>query len=509
MSNYKIKVNIEIVECEEPESKTPIRREDGSFEFNISSAVAESIDDCEQSLLETNYPALRIALSEHLESVSKKKLLALAPEQVIIAKPSAYRVDGEVGRFSFQVHELAEPDHSEANTILNQMFPPQPGKTWYRTRGFKELAYVHGTPEESYRKASAWLNRVRHQANATSSRTLQDNTESEGQRIMQHLRHKSEEILKEHQFDSEGKPQNPRKRYRTRKIKTLSAEISDKALQSNQIPEDLRPKMKANPVPYENPIQSVNITVDDVGVKEQKEKRHLEEEAVVEKKESHHTYQTVVHIENPSGSYAFNTLGTVAAMPILIAFLLHNQLFSRNLLFFVDGQKNLRASILNAFSWFGAHQLLLDWYHLEEKCKKQLSLALNGRQIRNEILTHVLYWLWHGLVDEAIEYLDTVKSEHIKNREELDKLKGYFLRNKPYIPCYSVRKILRLRNSSNQGEKCNDLLVAERQKHNGMSWSKLGSVALAAVTALVRNQESTTWFKTRDMKFKLVPSNQN
>ena len=73
----------------------------------------------------------------------------------------------------------------------------------------------------------------------------------------------------------------------------------------------------------------------------------------------------------------------------------------------------------------------------------------------------------------------------------------------PYIPCYAVRQTLGLRNSSNRGEKANDLVVSERQKHNGMSWSPTGSVALAAVTALVRNQGQDTWFhqKTVPMEF--------
>jgi len=72
MSNYKIKVNIEIVECDELVSETPQQQVDGSFELNISSVHAESIDECEQFLLQTNYPALRAALGAHLEAVSKK-----------------------------------------------------------------------------------------------------------------------------------------------------------------------------------------------------------------------------------------------------------------------------------------------------------------------------------------------------------------------------------------------------------------------------------------------------
>ncbi len=72
------------------------------------------------------------------------------------------------------------------------------------------------------------------------------------------------------------------------------------------------------------------------------------------------------------------------------------------------------------------------------------------------------------------------------------------------IPVYAVRRELGLRHSSNRGEKANDLLVAARQKHNGMSWSKSGSVALASVTALKKNKTYKKWFQERKLEFKLV-----
>ena len=30
-----------------------------------------------------------------------------------------------------------------------------------------------------------------------------------------------------------------------------------------------------------------------------------------------------------------------------------------------------------------AQQLILDWYHLEKKCKEQLSIGMKGRDVRN------------------------------------------------------------------------------------------------------------------------------
>ena len=50
-------------------------------------------------------------------------------------------------------------------------------------------------------------------------------------------------------------------------------------------------------------------------------------------------------------------------------------------------------------------------------------------------------------------------------------------------------------------EKANDMLVSKRQKHNGMSWSLDGSIALAIITAFIRNGDLRTW--VCDHKFSL------
>ena len=133
-------------------------------------------------------------------------------------------------------------------------------------------------------------------------------------------------------------------------------------------------------------------------------------------------------------------------------------------------------------------------------------MALNGRIPRNTLLEELLPCLWHGCVDRAIALLQRVEPSNIKNPETLAALIGYLERNRPHIPCYSVRKRLGLTNSSNRGEKANDLVVSDRQKHNGMSWSKSGSAALAAIAALVRNQEYKRWFQSETLSFSFCPS---
>ena len=73
MSKYKIKVNVELIECDESEpNNVPTRQKDGSFTMTINEQDAISIDKCKSSVLQTAYPMIRDALSKHLTEVSKK-----------------------------------------------------------------------------------------------------------------------------------------------------------------------------------------------------------------------------------------------------------------------------------------------------------------------------------------------------------------------------------------------------------------------------------------------------
>jgi hypothetical protein len=78
MKSHRIRIKVEIAECEGDVSKEERsqRLGDGEFELRVSGAVASSIDECEEALLKTNYPALRDALGKHLAEVSKKTTVA-------------------------------------------------------------------------------------------------------------------------------------------------------------------------------------------------------------------------------------------------------------------------------------------------------------------------------------------------------------------------------------------------------------------------------------------------
>ena len=76
----------------------------------------------------------------------------------------------------------------------------------------------------------------------------------------------------------------------------------------------------------------------------------------------------------------------------------------------------------------------------------------------------------------------------------VNNLLGYFQKKGAAITCYALRAKLGLRNSSNPVEKANDLVVAGRQKHNGMAWSPEGSGALAALQMIYLNNQPDLWF---------------
>jgi hypothetical protein len=270
--------------------------------------------------------------------------------------------------------------------------------------------------------------------------------------------------------------------------------------------------MRANPVGYEDPRVTVNVSIDDVLAKKQKEHRTVRELGVVEtqsvtaptKKEKKLVHTTVAHVQTDGERRIFASANEFLTCALVIAFLLANKKLSSNWVFFVDGQRTLHDLLLRVFSWQGTLQLILDWPHVVKKCKETLSLALNGRRARNEALKPLFKELWHGNVDGAIACLRQIDPGQIKSADAIERLVGYFERNRRNIPCYAARAKLGLRNSSNRGEKANDLVVSMRQKHKGMSWSQDGSSALTALQTLVCNDAHNRWFETGSVDFRLA-----
>ncbi|MEA3360714.1 MAG: hypothetical protein U9R17_15090 [Thermodesulfobacteriota bacterium] len=504
MAKFKINVQVELIECDDATNEEPILNNNGSFSMTISENDAISIDKVENSVLQTSYPAIRKAVEQHLTELSKKKAFERCDKkgQIVTINPHLYQVDGEIGRFSFETHNVSQDDRIQFDTGRD-IFPGLKSREIYKTAGFKEMAMIYGDTELSFRKTAKYINHFRYQEKGgTPSRTLHECTETEGRKIQNHIEEKTAKILTSNGFSEDGEchiePQ-----YANNLPETIQSEQIKAAVEKCRHDNNIAYNLLDNPVPYENPENTTNVAIDDVIVKKQEEKREGPKKATRGKRK--YVHNTIAHVSKEGeGSYVLNGHGIKTVLLFCTAFLFSNGLIGSRLQFFTDGHRTLNEIILKCFSWYKNIGIILDWYHLVKKCKELLSMASKGRVIRNEILDKLKPLLWYGSTDMAIEYLLGVTENSIKNKAALEKLIGYLKRNKPYIPCYAVRKELGLCNSSAIGEKMNDLVVSERQKHNGMSWSKTGSVSLATITTLKRNNESDKWFEEKELDFALA-----
>lgn len=445
----------------------------------------------------------------------QKKSIEIANNKDTTIEEKIFKVDGEVGRFNFKIYN--------ANNSSDNLFVPQKGKEYYKTGGFKELAYFQGSCDKSYRKTTNLLNRVRYQPQGgTPYRTVNSGVEQEARAINEKLNKKVSIILENNNFtnnacpiadknidNSDFKELNENKVQE--KLSELKSELSDEKLANS---------LTVGNVKFEDSEHTTNISIDDICVKKQKIERETakiksekelenipeqtKEEAETlkeKKKKQNYAYNTVAHVENKDGHYSFINKGINNILITIIGFLLFNKLLETNWMFFLDGQRSLYTTIIEKLTWKSNYSFILDWYHLKKKCETQLSLAMNNTKERNKILGKLLYYSWYGCIEKVYEIIDEIPNNYIKNQDALRILKGYYERNYDYIPNYALRKKLNLRNSSNKAEKENDLLIANRQKKNGMSWSKTGSNSLGVLTATKKNNETKNWIENGEIKF--------
>lgn len=347
------------------------------------------------------------------------------------------------------------------------------------------------------------------------SRTLADFIENYGCAVSSHLKETAENILEKHGFDSDTAlpdtetvlPESitapkifaseQEKTTWKEELDTNTAEINMQREEEEQI----KHQELLNDIEHSEE-RCCYISIDDIGVKHQKDKRQDGGS-----KTGRYVENTVVHIQADKKSYYLTAIGMRNAFAILLAFLLENHLLeNRHLVFFADGARDIRNHIEEYFS-FCHYTVILDWYHLKKKCKEYISSSVKGKkEQKNDIIQKLLRMLWVGNVEESILYLEGLAPELVKSTYWMEQLTGYLKRKKPQVACYALRAALGLRNSSNRVEKANDMLVAQRQKHNGMSWSFQGSGALAAITMILLNGESEQWMHTHTLSFAMRES---
>lgn len=356
----------------------------------------------------------------------------------------------------------------------------------------------------SYRDAADILNRFlgRTDRNTIKLRTLSDSICRIGTEISGKLSDVTAQILSMHGFDKESGlpleeavlPDSITAAAVSQDAKPGKPEMEEIIAAVNDSREEKIPFSAAEIKIESAPKECVYVSIDDIGVKHQKDSR--KEGAVRGYK---YVENTVAHIQYGGESYILTGIGMRNVFKSVLAFLLANNLLSRELVFLTDGAQDLRSHIQSVFQ-FHPYTVILDWFHLKKRCQEWLSMAIRGKDRRNAILEKVLRYLWVGDVTSASEYLSSLEPADIKNRKWLNDLLGYFQKKGDTITCYVLRAKLGLRNSSNPVEKANDLIVAGRQKHNGMAWSPDGSGALAALQMIYLNHQPELWFHRKELR---------
>ena len=398
-----------------------------------------------------------------------------------------YGISGELGEITTRTHRVVSGGKTAHNTA-SDFFEATVSRERFKSCNFMELM-LDSARDTSVRVATSRLNRIRRETVGIKETTYRNTIEREGLAMQKSMEQKCESALEAGGFVcNDGVYENPD--FKPIKARCRQQSVIEKAAKKLNI-------KNYNPDDYELPCDTVNISVDDVGVKRQSEMRPKDEDSQQPKR----VENTIIHVGHRKDSYIINADSVLLAFKQLIGFLLINGLLRKRIVVFVDGARSLNSAILKMLS-FTNYKVILDWYHLQKKCREQLSMALKGSKIRNEFLDkELLPCLWFGNVNGAIKSLKNIDPKKVKNQEYITKLIEYFERVRGIIPNYALRKELKLRNSSGIGEKSNDLVVSNRQKHNGMSWSDSGSFAFATVAAASCNGEIMQWIFKRDIDF--------
>ncbi len=412
------------------------------------------------------------------------------------------KIEAELGRIDFDIPE----------SVASFMTP----KEYVRSLCFEELSTKYSTAH-SYRMAARLLNRSLHRTPEKEVKvsTLNEHIEFMGRKATARLQDKAGEILEARLEGYAGDLTD----------ETIQLQLAEAYPEPHPCANDSRGDLINEQIEQYNAGKDENehikrkelvaatelnakstvyISIDDVGVQRQKEKRTTD--YVKDKKR---VENTVIHVEADGRKHVITAIGMQNAFTLLIAFLISNKLLeSHRIMFFSDGAQSIRACIDSFFAFRKPVVHMLDWYHLEKRIKELLSMAVKGNKEAKAAMRNAIgRRLWGGNVDEAITYLENIPEKMIKNQLRLDEAIDYLERRKPHIPCYALRSLLGYRNSSNPAEKANDRVVAVRQKHNGMSWSNIGSSSLALITALELNNELSTWISTGIIPFNINSSN--
>ena len=243
---------------------------------------------------------------------------------------------------------------------------------------------------------------------------------------------------------------------------------------------------------YDADSEEILLFDDGIGVKKQKANRDKKQEIIKrelekwEKEQKRKRVTTdVVLLQTPQGNFESLTCPIDSqGQPLItlediikckLKYYYKNYGKSLPIVAITDGASNIRKRIriLNE----QGITLILDWYHLCKKMREFLSMITRNKSEKTEHSKFLFFNLWRGNTSDVLTYIKTkIKA---RNQQRLDELITYITKHESEIINYEFRRQVGKTIGSGRMEKRVDLVIGNRQKHKGMSWSELGSRALA------------------------------
>jgi len=210
------------------------------------------------------------------------------------------------------------------------------------------------------------------------------------------------------------------------------------------------------------------------------------DEVLTRQAEPHHFWEVrTARIVTADGYRYLSGVGASFLQVLLVVVLLALRGRS-SLLLIADGARWIRTFFTDMLAQVPDKTMLLDWYHLHQKCADLSSRICRGKQARARLLLRRYRRLWRGDVVGTITMLQDYRPQ-ARKMEVLDILIAYLQARQAWIPNYRQRRREQQYMGRGHVEKANDLIVARRQKRPGMQWSQETSAALATLQTLMLN----------------------
>jgi len=174
-------------------------------EFKGPDNFREVFDKYEKAVLKARNTAAEVATEEYLTELSKKTSVeAEKTERTEINEDaSPYEIEAELGRLDIKTYRAIRGSRAVFNSRVN-LFPKTAQAEMYHSACYDNLALRLASSIPSYRTCDEILNRIRWQddENKIKLRTLSDAVEREGNKIIDYIDLKAEQILRENSFDT-------------------------------------------------------------------------------------------------------------------------------------------------------------------------------------------------------------------------------------------------------------------------------------------------------------------